>query len=363
MHKLSSVKIEPRQPVVPGTGVLIVQGWQGRSHDLEIAIVENQNEHSLQLDGSWQSKSCWFQCGFDKDEATGALRIDVGNFLINALLTSGSSVVAQLRMREAGNSASEACRVIMPNKSLLTASAAGVSDADRYVFPLPPGEGTSGKAGAASGDNTHDHHTQEQDGQGQNDDQAKKKDEQADKHQKAVPKDGAAQKPLQSKKWLWIGLIALVVVAAAAAAAWWFLRTPGTQSAATEPVVQAPAAQDASPSAAPCSVQAMGELDEMAFVQGCVAQSPSSQELLQTIQSAKETGKCGVAQRLAANRANAGDVEVAVAYAKEYDPQFHQASQCFEAPEIATAVYWWETILGFDAQHELAAQRLKELRP
>ncbi|EPM64996.1 hypothetical protein A249_41846, partial [Pseudomonas syringae pv. actinidiae ICMP 18804] len=67
--------------------------------------------------------------------------------------------------------------------------------------------------------------------------------------------------------------------------------------------------------------------------------------------------------RLYANRAQAGNVEVAQAYAREYDPKYLQPSACFTAPDNATAAYWYETILGYQADNAEAAQRLKELKP
>lgn len=352
MNRLTSARVLPRNPITPGTGVLVLQGWEGETDHLEVAILENQQGHCLQLDGSWQSKECWFSCPFVVDADSGELRINVGNFLVNPLLLSGSSVVHQLKLREAGDPASQAARVLQSDRNLLPATAAGQSVNDSYVFELPEVEKPSEPEPVAEPAPVVINLPPAEPEPGP---------VVVELQPPVVPPKPDKEKGKGPNKILW-ALIALLLLAAIAAAVWWFvLRTPGSTAPVpeAEPVVQpTPAA-----TAAPCSVQAMGESGEMGFVQACVAQSPSSEELLQTIQSAKQAGHCGIAQRLYANRAQAGDMSIALAYAKEYDPQFHQASDCFKAPEVDTAVYWWETILGFDANNELAAQRLKELKP
>ena len=77
---------------------------------------------------------------------------------------------------------------------------------------------------------------------------------------------------------------------------------------------------------------------------------------------AKANKQCGVAQRLYANRAQAGNIEVAQAYAREYDPKYLQPGACFAAPDNATAVYWYETILAQDPNNAEAKQRFEELQ-
>lgn len=106
----------------------------------------------------------------------------------------------------------------------------------------------------------------------------------------------------------------------------------------------------------------MKSQSELAFVQSCIQQAPDSTALLEVINVAKANSTCGVAQRLYANRAQGGDVQIATAYAHEYDPKYHQASECFKAPDNATAAYWYETILSFDENNADAKARLEELK-
>ena len=107
----------------------------------------------------------------------------------------------------------------------------------------------------------------------------------------------------------------------------------------------------------------MGSMTELAFLQACVKQEPGSAELLEVISIAKDEKHCGIAQRLYANRSQAGDVEIARVYAREYDPKYHQPSECFPAPDAATAAYWYETILSQAPDDTEAKQRFEELRP
>lgn len=360
MKKLKSVKVTPSTPVVPGTGILTIQGWTGASSGLEVAIVENQKGYCLQLNGSWESKECWFKCPFVADEATGELRINVGNFLVNPLLLNGSSVMHQLKLREEGNSDTQAVGVIMHSPSLLADPAAGSADIGSYVFEMPgvtpaPVEAVSIPEPEPTPEPEPEPIVKPE----VNVEPPPVPEPIDDPKDEPIPDPVPGPAPQKSwVKWL-VAFVVLLALIAAGVAVWWFvLRAP----AGTQEPEQVPAAATAQ-AAAPCSVEAMAESSEMAFVQSCVAQSPSSEELLATIQSAKAAEHCGIAQRLYANRAQAGDLLIAEAYAKEYDPQFHQASKCFETPEADTAVYWWETIVSFDAGNALAAERLKELKP
>ena len=56
-------------------------------------------------------------------------------------------------------------------------------------------------------------------------------------------------------------------------------------------------------------------------------------------------------------------MQIATAYAHEYDPKFHQASQCFAEPDKATAAYWYETILSHEPENAQAKARFEELKP
>ncbi|OZY56511.1 hypothetical protein CJF38_05460, partial [Pseudomonas lundensis] len=165
----------------------------------------------------------------------------------------------------------------------------------------------------------------------------------------------------RKKAWLLPLIIALVVLAAIAVGAWfWLNKTPAAQAPAPEP---APVPAPAITGAEACTLESMSTLPELTFVQTCIKKAPGSAELLEIINVAKANNHCGVAQRLYANRAQAGDLPIAMAYAHEYDPKFHQASTCFAEPDKATAAYWYETILSQDPDNADAKARFEELKP
>ena len=174
------------------------------------------------------------------------------------------------------------------------------------------------------------------------------------------------QKPAASRLPLIIAAILLLVVIASAL--WWFMvRDKGQEvvpavQAQQAPAAAAPEATNTEPKApAGCSAQSLDTLSELEFVQTCVQEKLDSDKLLAIIQSAKEAKKCGVAQRLYANRAQGGDTKIALIYAGEYDPKYHQASECFKEADKDTAAYWYETVLQSEPENQTAKQRLEEL--
>jgi len=164
----------------------------------------------------------------------------------------------------------------------------------------------------------------------------------------------------QGQKWLLPLLILILLALAAGGGWWWFNRSAGEAPAAVPPEDKPVAQADA---AKPCSLESMQGQTSLAFLQSCIQSKPDSAALLEVISLAKANDQCDVAQRLYANRANAGDIQIATAYAHEYDPKYHQPSNCFKAPEAATADSWYETILSFDENNAEAKQRYEELKP
>lgn len=152
-----------------------------------------------------------------------------------------------------------------------------------------------------------------------------------------------------------ISLLIVVLLLAAGAGFWFYKRTPA-------PAVAATAAAPASADAQACTLDSMNSLPELTFVQTCIKAAPDSAKLLEIINQAKAGKHCGVAQRLYANRAQAGDALIANAYAREYDPKYLKASDCFPTADNATAAYWYETILTQDPNNAEAKQRFEELQ-
>ncbi|CAJ48411.1 hypothetical protein [Bordetella avium] len=145
-------------------------------------------------------------------------------------------------------------------------------------------------------------------------------------------------------------LLTMLLVALLGALAYYFLNQARKPA---ETVVTPPQATQA------CSVAALPGADTMSFVQSCIRDVKEADALLAVIHAARDAGQCDIAQRLYANRANAGDITVALAYAQEYDPASAK-SACFK-PEAATARYWYESVLEKQADQPDALAKLQAL--
>jgi hypothetical protein len=97
--------------------------------------------------------------------------------------------------------------------------------------------------------------------------------------------------------------------------------------------------------------------NELAFIQSCLKTKPEPKQILEIIASAKQANKCAIAQRLYANQAQGGNVEIALAYAEEYE----KGSSCFQADK-ETAIYWYETALSNDPNNATAKEKLEALK-
>jgi hypothetical protein len=130
-----------------------------------------------------------------------------------------------------------------------------------------------------------------------------------------------------------------------------------------EPAKVSPEIAETTEQAGPCSPESLSELDELLFMQGCLRTSPDSDALLSVIEMAKGAERCGVVQRLYAFKAQSGDAKVALAYGKEYDPEYHKPGGCIEAVDAETAIYWYELVLENDSDNQFAKERIQALTP
>lgn len=115
-------------------------------------------------------------------------------------------------------------------------------------------------------------------------------------------------------------------------------------------------------SAAACSSEALAATkNDLSFIQACLRTTPDTGKVLAVIESAKTAKRCDVAHRLYAFKGQAGDVVIALAYAKEFDPKFFTAG-CVTAADKNTALYWYDLVLARDANHAEAKERAEALR-
>ncbi|MCV4263517.1 hypothetical protein [Pseudomonas capsici] len=334
-----TIKLTPLANPAPGRAFLQVRGWEHDAGNLEFAIQRNQDDHYLQHNQQWGNAPCWFAQHFVEDADGNSISYEAGPEIVDPLLSSVTSIF-NFRLRSPDGSAEDEnpMRLAPGLNSSLAVSATNVGAAQTTVslgqpqaIPQPVVEPV------------------------------------AEQPEEVQPLPAPiAEPPTPAKSRTALLLIGVLVLLAIAAGLWFWLKQSvapepvapvATPTVATEPV---PALAVA---AVPCSVEALSNETELNFVQGCIKQAPDSATLLKVIELAKANKQCGVAQRLYANRAQAGNVEVAQAYAREYDPKYLQPSACFTTADNATAAYWYETILSYQADNAEAAERLKELKP
>jgi hypothetical protein len=181
----------------------------------------------------------------------------------------------------------------------------------------------------------------------------------------------------KSNKLPLIGLFILLLLIGVGGFAWMQIKTepattpnPVVAQAPTVAPVAAPVVAPLPVPAAPpapveppaCSAEAMAKVkDDLMYIQSCLKTNPDSVQVLAVIDAAKKSNRCDLAQRLYAFKGQAGDIPVALAYAKEFDPASFTPG-CFKAADKETAIYWYEVVLSKDANHAEAKSRLEALR-
>lgn len=322
-------KIIACQPAEPGTAQLMVRlrGETAILPDLTFILCNNEQNY-LQPDGSWRPAQHWFTANGGYALANGS-GFRIGPTVLDPLLANASQVQIQIKLAS-GEMRNTTLQLV--RDELLSSEARGATGNYSGSSMLATPEAESALAVV-------------------------------DETETVVPVIHAEAPPPQKPAASRLPLIgaAILILALIAGALWWFLGRDNALDVA--PAVQA---QQETPVAAPeapvgCSTEGLNTLSELEFVQTCVQEKLDSDKLLAIIQSAKEAKKCGVAQRLYANRAQGGDTKIALIYAGEYDPKYHQASECFKEPDNDTAAYWYETVLQSEPDNPTAKQRLEEL--
>ncbi|MFJ4143150.1 hypothetical protein [Pseudomonas sp. NPDC089734] len=333
-----TIKLSPLATPVPGHAFLQVRGWEQDAGNLEFAIQRNQDDYYLQHDRQWGNAPCWFAQHFVEDADGDSISYQAGPEIVDPLLLSSVTSIFNFRLRSPDGSVEDEnpMRLAAGLNSSLAGSSTGAGAAESTVSLTPPQEPPPPVIEPVE----------------------------AEPLPEPMAEPVPPPQPAAAKSRTGLILIGILVLLAIAVGLWFWLKQPAAPEPVAAPVAPPPVAAPTPPvSAVPCSVEALSSETELNFVQACIKQAPDSATLLKVIDLAKTNKQCGVAQRLYANRAQAGNIEVAQAYAREYDPKYLQPSACFTAPDNATAAYWYETILGYQADNAEAAERLKELRP
>lgn len=336
-------KIFPCQPAEPGTAQLMIRlrGEQSVLSNLTFSLCNNEQNY-LQPDNNWSSAPHWFTIdgGYPFNNGSG---FHIGPTLLDPLLATASQVQIQIKL-PSGETRNTTLQLI--RDELFSSDARGQTGNYSGSSVL-----TTPVSSAASATTPEPIVLAES---------VSEPVEPIPVMTPSQPKRKTSMMPIIS-----IGLLGLLI---AGGGLWWFMGrdTTPTQPATVDKHAEAPvaaaAASTAKPNASECSPSNLTTQSELDFVQNCVQQKLDSDALLTIIQAAKDAKKCGIAQRLYANRAQGGDIKVALAYASEYDPQDHKPSECFKTADPDTAAYWYETVLQTEPDNQKSKQRLEELR-
>ena len=357
-----NVQFLPQSPVVPGQAQLLIKKWQGGLEGLEFSIQRNQDRYYLQSkskngpqsEQEWGNNAVWFPIALTEN-ADGDLTGLIGAEIIDPVLEGSGTASYQLLLQQGQGGESDRGTVRLSSE-LLASAAAGSTASTHITGELTPIKVVEPAIAAPA---TVEHAIIEPViVEPETVEPVIAEPEQEVTEPAAAPIVPSQPEPAKKKKGLnplFIVLPILALLAILAAVAWFMLK-PSAEGAP-----EAAAAGSADSADMSCSIAGLSSQSELSFVQNCIQQKMSSEQLLVVINGAKEAEQCGVAQRLYANRAQSGDVQIALAYAKEYDPEFHQANPCFTEPDDATASYWYETVLATEPDNEQAQQRLGAL--
>ncbi|MGB3425352.1 hypothetical protein [Castellaniella sp.] len=334
------LSLDPTERNLPGEALLSIRKWGGADTNLQLTIQRNQDQYYLQADGSWNSPPYGFiidQLEAHEDQWS----IAVGPQVVDPLLAvNNATFMIQMQDADGHKEAS----VLRCARTLLGSSASGET-VSPYAFgrlQAPPPAPVAPEPPPAP-------------------------EPEPDPAPIPIPAPPVTPPAQPRSPLIMIVLLILLALIAGGAYWWWSQRNPAPADPApvTEPA-QEPAAEPAAvpaaaAPAAPCDLTDFQAQNELAFVKACATSNTGTDALLETIAQAKAAGYCGVAQRLYANRGQAGDSRIALAYAREYDPKFHQDNACFKEADPAIAVYWYEAVLDKDPDNALAKKRLQEL--
>lgn len=322
------VSFNPLPSRRPGHAELQVEGWSGDASDVEISIRRNASPAHLDAQGKWGGEQQWlrFGNGMAREDR---LVIEVGPAIVDAVLEAKRNASFLIEVRRPGGAPMRYPVRQIPHE-VTPSSAAGEAPAQASIVDVAP----KAPAPLPAPDPIL---------------------APVQVHADARP---AAPPPHAKPTGAIIGGV-LALLVAAGAAAWFFLMRGEAAEPPAKPITQAPAPAP-EPAAGACSKESMALAPEMTFVQDCVRDVKDSAAMLAIIQAAREAGKCSIAQRLYANRAQGGDVRIAMAYAREYDPATYKENACFKA-DGATAAYWYQAVLEKDKDNAQAQARLKDL--
>lgn len=341
--------LQALEPAVPGRARLYVRNAD-KDDVLElaeyaIAIQRSQDSYYLHLAQSWDASLRWLpQQGWTEHEEGIAVLLNAD--IVDSLLANASDAY-QITLAEA--SGEELGRSPLKlDKGILPSTAGGNAQAMELTMPVAAVPETPAPEPVVETLPVVETVAPPPP-------EPVKEETPAPKIETAAPVVPPAKKGGMGK---WIVLLVLLLILAGAAGYWFHSQSAKDHSPAAP---DAPESRPAVVETDNCTMDKLADRPGLQFVQECVKESKTSEQWLAVIEEAKKAEQCDVAQRLYVNKAQSGDVKIAMAYAREYDPKDHQANACFSKPNPATAAYWYETVLLSEPDNAQAKARFQEL--
>ncbi|MEQ4924605.1 hypothetical protein [Proteus hauseri] len=331
-------ELKPVQPARPGFAVLSIRNWEGEASPVYLSIQRNQDRYFLNDQGEWVGNAFFHQLSLEESDE--GYQIVLDKTLVDPLV-SNLQMAYQFTLKD-DNETQDIGRLRIRD-GVLASQAQGQSESlkstatlnQQEIPPAPVVEKTP-------------------------EPEPIKAPEPIVEPEPIIPEitaDEPPRRPAPTPKKSRNGLIfAIILILILAGVLTWFFLLRGNP--AGEPAPE-PTPEPSTP--AVCSVENMQTGSALAFVQSCLQSQPDSKTIIATIEQAKQNKQCDIAQRLYAYKAQSGDIEIALNYAREYDPTTASSQGCFNADK-ETAIYWYEAVLNHDSQNSEAKTRLEALK-
>jgi len=339
--KKTRPELRPSLTGRPGFATLVLKGWESESIEIgaraEVCVQRNQDQRYLGEGRQWTASQTWHQVSLADEPAAESVMLSLEPVVLDPLVEN-PQMTYQIQIRIGTE---HGVGVIRIKEGVLSSHAAGQTTspvahvAKVVVEPLETEPAPIALA--------------------------------------PPPELLVETENKKSNKLPLIALLILLLLVGVGWLAWMQLKSePATtpnQVVADAPIAAPVVVPPTVPAVTPvpvdppaCSAEAMAKVkDDLMYIQSCLKTNPDSVQVLAVIDAAKKNNRCDLAQRLYAFKGQAGDIPVALAYAKEFDPASF-ASGCFKAADKETAIYWYEVVISKDANHAEAKSRLEALR-
>lgn len=371
---MAKVTLRPLDNNAPGFGNLTLTGVRDGATVASLAIQRNQDELFLQKDGQWESQPFPFGLPATTRDDDRTQAAEIGPELVDPLLENPHTTYRAVLYSADEAGLGEASLKI--KDGLMASSASGHT-------PTTTAEETTLSPAAMPPDPAEEEIEEKKEEQER---EPAQEQPAAPSEDTTPPADTSSEPGPRKKRKVWpfvlVGILLLLgllfggamLLGSGALDSWKpgfggddTARTTSDQKdSASEPgtateMPEAPSSSSPAQTGAPCSLSSMESDDELAFVQSCT--SSDSNDMMAVINQAMKSEHCNIARRLYAHEALDGNASVAMAYAREFDPQTHTDSACFPQADAETAVFWYETALETDPDQADAGNRIEELKP